>query len=298
MLSPSHKIFSMCRRKLYVMQNTSSSALHRSDSVPQHSTEKSSWADTSFLIQGVVDHEGHDQLATDAEGSTELPDEACDLNKTTRCTDEDGSGSGVAEASNDVKDRSESSPSSVTDLNEYVGAAWYEDTLAEDESTESSSSVSNHTDGSELDSELFNLNEGLASFGVSPISKYQMQRKGSSYSQKKIRKVVEVLSAKIGVSPDLDGRDADSEIVAQLMEQFKAISHRSEQIQILTVLPKSWSPCKTMQEVGVSNYMARCAKKLAEEKGNLSTPNPKHARCLPATTEDLAKPFYHSDDIS
>ena len=60
---------------------------------------------------------------------------------------------GVAEASKDVKDRSESSPSSVTDLNEYViGAAWYEDTLAEDES-----SASNRTDGSELDSELINI---------------------------------------------------------------------------------------------------------------------------------------------
>ena len=61
---------------------------------------------------------------------------------------------GVAEASKDVKDRSESSPSSVADLNEYVGAAWYEDTLAEDES-----SASNRTDSSELDSELINLNE-------------------------------------------------------------------------------------------------------------------------------------------
>ncbi|KAL5502812.1 hypothetical protein EMCRGX_G009645 [Ephydatia muelleri] len=198
----------MCHRMLYVMQNTSSSALHLSDSIPQHSTEKSSWTDTSFLIQRVVDHEGHDQLTTDAEGSIELPDEGCNLHKTTRCTDEDGSGSGVAEASKDVKDRSESNPSSVTDLNEYVGAAWYEDTLAEDESTESSS------------------NARLASIGVSPISKYQMQRKGSSYGQKKIRKVVEVLSAKIGVSPDLDGRDADSEIIAQLKEQFKAIAHR------------------------------------------------------------------------
>ena len=150
MLSPSHKICSMCRRKLYVIQNTSSSALHLSDSIPQHSTEKSSWAHTSVLIQGVADHEGHDQLTTDAEGSIELSDEGCELNKTTRCTDEDGSGSGVAEASKDVKDRSEYSPSSVTDLNEYVGAAWYEDTLAEDESTESSSSASNHIDGSEL----------------------------------------------------------------------------------------------------------------------------------------------------
>ena len=38
-----------------------------------------------------MDHEGHDHLTTDAEGSIELPDKGCDLNKTARCTDEDGS---------------------------------------------------------------------------------------------------------------------------------------------------------------------------------------------------------------
>ena len=104
-----------------------------------------------------------------------------------------------------------------------------------------------------------------------------------------IRKVVVVLSAKIRISPDLDGRDADSEIIAQLKEQFKAIAHRSEQIQILTVLPKGWSPCKTMQEFGVSNYLVRCAKKRVEEKFNLLKPNPKHARCLPAPLRTLLK---------
>ena len=72
-----------------------------------------------------------------------------------------------------------------------------------------------------------------------------MQRMGSKYGQKKI-KIVEALSAKIGVSPDLDGRAANSEIIAQLKEKFKAIAHRSEQIQILTVLPNSWSLCKNL----------------------------------------------------
>ena len=98
-----------------------------------------------------------------------------------------------------------------------------------------------------------------------------MQRMGSKYGQKKI-KIVEALSAKIGVSPDLDGRAANSEIIAQLKEKFKAIAHRSEQIQILTVLPNSWSLCKIMQEFGVSNYMARCAKKLVEEKAIFQYP--------------------------
>ena len=68
-------------------------------------------------------------------------------------------------------------------------------------------------------------------------------------------------------------------------------TYRSEKIQILTVLPNSWSLCKIMQEFGVSNYMARCAKNLVAEKGILSTPNLKHGRCLPAATEDLVKAF-------
>ena len=92
--------------------------------------------------------------------------------------------------------------------------------------------------------------------------------------------------------------DADSEIILQLKEKFKTTTHRREKMQILTVLPKSWLLRKMMQEFGVSNYMARCAKKLVAEKGILSTPNLKHGRCLAAATEDLVKAFYHSDNIS
>ena len=60
-------------------------------------------------------------------------------------------------------------------------------------------------------------------------------------------------------------------------------------MQILNVLPNSWSLNEMMQELGVSNYMymARCAKKLVAEKCVLPTPNLKHGRCLPAVTEDL-----------
>ena len=102
MLSPSHKICLMCLRKLYVMQNKSSSALHLSDSIYLKIALKTQVGQIRSKDR-VADHEDHDQLTTDAEGSIELPDEGCDLNTTTRCTDEDGSGSGVAEASKDVK---------------------------------------------------------------------------------------------------------------------------------------------------------------------------------------------------
>ena len=93
---------------------------------------------------------------------------------------EDGIGSGVAEESVDLMAQSESSPS-VTDLNECVGAALYEGT---DAVSQDDSSASSKGDG-----EFIQINVGLASFGVSPVSKRQMQRKRSSYGQKKIKKL-------------------------------------------------------------------------------------------------------------
>ncbi|KAL5493367.1 hypothetical protein EMCRGX_G014541 [Ephydatia muelleri] len=285
MLNPSQKICSLCRRKLYAMQNRTSSVLDLSGIVPQSSNENSNLADTSE-----VSHVDHDQFTANAEGRTdvELPDE-CRIDHIVHHSDgEDALGSGVAEESVDLMAQSENSPS-VTDLNECVGAALYEvtDAISEDDSTDSSAS-------SKVEDEFIQINEGLASFGVSPLSKRQMQRKGSSYGQKKIRKIVAALSEKLGVS---DG-DAESEIIVQLKEKFKATTNRSEKIQILTVLPNSWSLFKIMQEFGVSNYMARCAKKLVAEKGILSTPDLKHGRCLPAVTENLVKAFYHSDNIN
>ena len=102
--------------------------------------------------------------------------------------------------------------------------------------------------------------------------------------------------------------DDESEIIMQLKEKFQATNQRSEKVQILTVLPRSWSSQKVEQEFGVSNYMARkakelvkqkgwstrkveqefgvsnymaCkAKELVKQKGILSTPNPKHGHTL------------------
>ena len=50
---------------------------------------------------------------------------------------------------------------------------------------------------------------------------------------------------------------------------------QSEQLQILTVLPKSWS-LKIQQEFGVTNYMALKSKELVKEKSILSFTSPKY----------------------
>ncbi len=92
--------------------------------------------------------------------------------------------------------------------------------------------------------------------------------------------------------------DDKSEILKQLKDKFKNTTQRSEQIQILTVLPRSWSVKKIQNEFGVTNYMARKSKELVKEKGALSTPDRKEGPSLPSEVINLVDGFYQSDDIS
>lgn len=56
--------------------------------------------------------------------------------------------------------------------------------------------------------------------------------------------------------------DDGAKMIQQLKEKFREIKRRSEQLQVLTVLPKSWLVKKVQQEFGVSEYLARQSKKL------------------------------------
>ena len=97
------------------------------------------------------------------------------------------------------------------------------------------------------------------------------------------------------MSTEIDG---DSEIIRQLKEKFHASADKSQKVQILTVLPKSWSVQKVQKEFATSNYMARKAKELVKEQGIFSSPNPKHGSGLPLTTVKLVQAFYEFDEIS
>ena len=68
-------------------------------------------------------------------------------------------------------------------------------------------------------------------------------------------------------------------------------------IQILTVLPKSWSTRRIEREFGVSHHISRKVKSLVKEKGILSLPVPKPGHSLPQETTDLVA-FYESDEAS
>lgn len=90
----------------------------------------------------------------------------------------------------------------------------------------------------------------------------------------------------------------EGEMVLQLKEKFDSTTKRSEKVTILTVLPKSWSVQKVARVFGAPNYMARQAKKLAAEKGVLSSPDPKAGKPLPNSTTEQVQDFYRRDDVS
>jgi hypothetical protein len=90
----------------------------------------------------------------------------------------------------------------------------------------------------------------------------------------------------------------DSEITAQVKDKFKTSAKRSEQVQILTILSKSWSVRKTEKEFGASNYMVRKVKQLVKAKEIPSTPNPKPGKIIKDDTVNVVPEFYDGDEIS
>ena len=113
------------------------------------------------------------------------------------------------------------------------------------------------------------LNVCLAEIGETPFS--QSRARSKTYCGQKAKKITAALQRTVIRGAPIDD---GTEMIQQLKEKFRETKRRSEQVQVLTVLPKSWSVKKVQQEFGVSEYLARQSKKLVEERGILSLPGP------------------------
>ena len=133
----------------------------------------------------------------------------------------------------------------------------------------------------------------LTEIGETPYS--QSRARSKCYSRQKMKKITEALQRTVITEAPIDEA---TEMIKQLKEKFQETKKRSEQVQVLTVLPKSWSLKKIQQEFGVSEYLARQSKKLVEERGILSLPGPLRGPSLPSETVDTVCAFYEFDDIS
>lgn len=136
------------------------------------------------------------------------------------------------------------------------------------------------------------INTCLSGIGVTPVKKKKIHL--AKYPQQKIDEVTVAMKKLMIHDVQTDG----NEMIQQLKQKFQTTSCRSEKMQILTVLPKSWSLVKIQSEFGVSRYMAIKAKDLVKEKGILSTPDPKSGHSLAPKTVELVCDFYNSDEVS
>ena len=63
-------------------------------------------------------------------------------------------------------------------------------------------------------------------------------------------------------------------------------------VQILTLVPESWSQKTVATEFQVTEYMVKQARKLKREKGILAIPDPKKGNTLSKNTVKLVTDFY------
>jgi hypothetical protein len=131
----------------------------------------------------------------------------------------------------------------------------------------------------DLDVSLQYLNKSLVTLQESPVAKKRLQ--APSYCDKKLRKI-RCLKEKVLTTGSEDvyetivKNDTDSEMLNQLKEKFKEENLSvSEKLQILTVLPKSWTCNNIQNEFAISNRMARKVKALVKINGIFATRNPK-----------------------
>ena len=110
------------------------------------------------------------------------------------------------------------------------------------------------------------VNQCLSEIGETPLSKCE------SHNLKRVEdKIEKITEAMMGLFIDdatvsKSRQNDESEIILQLKEKFQTTTKRSEQLQILTVLPRSWTS-KQIQSLGFLTTWHENVSSLFEKRG-------------------------------
>ena len=105
-------------------------------------------------------------------------------------------------------------------------------------------------------------------------------------------------STEVDSEQDMNQKANDLDKLVELMKEKLKVSNKREKIQILTLIPESWSLRKTAKELKVSKATARKARILREEKGILVVPQPVIEKRLSEKTVNSVLEFYQNDEYS
>lgn len=144
------------------------------------------------------------------------------------------------------------------------------------------------------------LNETLPYIDQTPIKKKKLLQR--SYRINKFKKISSSIKKKLFLDPKLEPsaphKCPESEIIDQLKEKLKSTTNNNDKIHMLTILPKSWTLRKIVEEFNISNFMARRVKLLVEEKGVFSTPEIKPRNIILPDVVNTVKTFFETDEVS
>eukprot|EP00731_Ephydatia_muelleri_P019982 Em0012g807a len=101
----------------------------------------------------------------------------------------------------------------------------------------------------------------------------------------------------LGLEPSKVEEDF-KEMILQLKHKFDDSEKVSEKVQVLTILPQSWSIRRIQEEFGATYRTARLSKQLAASEGIMATPNARLGKVLPKAVEEKVVAFYLSDNVS
>lgn len=146
----------------------------------------------------------------------------------------------------------------------------YEETIDDVQESRSTSPLSELS----ADITLPATNEALSLLNQSPIPAKKIIY--DTYLNDKITRVAQNMRKALGVKNNVNYEYTDAD-AADIIDKLKCKfndddTSRSSRIQILTLLPTSWSVNKVVEVMGASEHMVRVAKNLVTDKGILSTP--------------------------
>ena len=160
------------------------------------------------------------------------------------------------------------------------------------------------------------LNSTLCELDVSPLKVHSVP---SSYKhtlgKRKLKQVEEAVTKKIATvldvtesdlditednetSKEIQTKAADLDYLVDCMKEKLKISNRRQQLQILTLVPKSWSVRKAAKEFSVSKGKIQKAKALRDQKGIIGYPELVKRNRISQDIIELIQAFYCDDEYS
>ncbi|XP_065677852.1 uncharacterized protein LOC136092991 [Hydra vulgaris] len=159
------------------------------------------------------------------------------------------------------------------------------------------------------------LNSTLCELEVSPLKVHLPKTSNKpSLGKRKIKQVEEAVIKKLATALDItesnfvapknevlkeiQTKAGDLDFLVECMKEKLKVSNRRQQIQILTLTPKSWSIRKAAKEFSVSKHKIQNAKFLRDQKGIIAYPDVVERHRIGKDVIELVKLFYCDNEYS